>query len=97
MSPTWPWINNLCRLGERKKEPPFLASGYMFPEWLFWNWDERVMFALMAGFYSQVHGKAGVVHGRPGAGIKPVISNLSGSTPISMPRWKRKDVAESQV
>lgn len=44
------------------------------------------MFALMAGFYSQVYGKAGVVHGRPGAGIKPVISNLSGSAPISMPR-----------
>ena len=55
------------------------------------------MFALMAGFYSQVYGKAGVVHGRPGAGIKPVISPLSGSTLISMPRRKGKDVAKPQV
>lgn len=31
------------------------------------------MFALMAGLHSQVCGKAGAVHGRPGAGIKPII------------------------
>lgn len=30
-------------------------------------------FALKTGFYSQVYWKAGVVHGRSGVGIKPII------------------------
>ena len=41
------------------------------------------MFALKAVFYSQVYWKAGVVHGRSGVGIKPIIISrikLQGAT-----------------